>query len=161
MPPRRRADKRRRRIDPFVFLFGDGVTPFLAGDETLENAFLARSAWDLARAETWSIDVRGISPPRGAVVYDGIGDRTVGLRRPKTLAELRETVAADIASVEAFREAEPAQALTIVDELDLYVEDLRLLLSVAEKTAPDEDGPLGPSYHDTWSSLEMRRRYSS
>ena len=162
MPPRRRSNKRRERIDPEAFLWSDGVKPFFTGDQCWETPFLARAAWEQVRSDTWRHELRDLWPPAGSVAYDGITERTYKLRPLEaswSLEATREAIDADIASVGAFRREEPAKAASIADELEAYVEDLRVLLHLAEKLGEERD-ELGKrrALSDSWRNYLMRRR---
>jgi hypothetical protein len=161
MPVRRRQAKRKRAVDADLFLNGDGVEPFFTGDDVFENAFLARAAWQTVRAATWGIPYRGIWPPHAAFVYDGFTELT-HKQHPTSrgvawnIEDMREAVEADIASVEAFRKADPEAAEEIVDELDGFIADLGVLLALAEKSKPSELGYHTHLVH-LWGDYEIRR----
>jgi len=167
MPRRRRQGKRRRAVDPELFLNSDGMAPFFTGDDIFENAFLARAAWEQVRAQTWCSDIRGIWPPYAATVYDHITQHTHS-QHPTSrgtawdLEIFCAAVEVDVASVAAFRENEPAKAATIVEALDDYLADLGMLRSLAEQLG-DDRSEFGYAHvlRNAWSDFEIRRRRDS
>ena len=147
MPARRRTAKRRPVADlASLFLDSDGVTALWDGEETFDNALLARAAWQGVRLATWSHSDRDRRPPAAAVIYDGIGDALVssppGPGRHWTLDGAREAFEHDVASIEAFYRSAPRAAVEIADELDAYRADLRTLLAIAEEVPNDPNAPL-------------------
>jgi len=158
MSRRRRESKRRHPAGPHGDLFqdSDGVTPLFDGDipYAYPNRVLARAAWEECRVDTWARPSRGIWPPCGAVVYDGITEHArfpAGETRP---AAIGAAVEADVASVVAFRENEPAKAATIAEALDRYLADLDMVRNLAEQLGADE------SCTDVGYVLALRRAMS-
>ncbi len=152
MPRRKRASKK-VPVEDIVLMFthGDGVTPFVDWDPVLPNRLVARAAWQLHRAAAWAHPSRGVAPPEGACVYDGIETDLldnppdhpdlwtltyVPGTSPWSLDEARDGFQRDLASVEAFRHDNPAAAVEISEELDEYATNLRTLFNIAE-TVPD------------------------
>lgn len=111
-----------------LFLITDGMSAVWDSQqrEVYSDPQLARAAWERARRMTWKHEDRdGCWPPEGAIAYDGI---TAKARQVHPDAEtMAAAVDADIASVEAFRQREPAAAAQIADELEEYVTGLQLL----------------------------------
>jgi len=166
VPRRRRRSKRRQTSDTVeMFVIGDGVVPFWAEDPVLDDVRMAKRAWNVCRASAWRHPARGIAPPVAAVVYDSIGKAVVsyhparvgsGHRDGKLLshwspAEARRRLAADVASVESFRQNKPEAAKEIADELDEYVMVLGML--VEEVSAA---GRLFMERYDAWTKVEQR-----
>jgi hypothetical protein len=170
MPTRRRQSKRRSPLTGeggLLFLVDDGVHPLFSpgpGDPHY-SIFEARAVWEEVRAQVWAHELRDLWPPQGAIAHDGITATTKACRpvgpydgriwSPETV---RLAVEADTASVEAFRKAKPKAAATVDIELDDYLEDLRLLLSIAEQHGNqlDELG-IPKAAANAWSDYEMRR----
>jgi hypothetical protein len=184
MPARRRVDKRRGSLRGSMgdwFLLDDGVHLMLDPDprEHLYTIFEARSIWETVRVEVWRDPLRDLWPPVAALKYDGITETTKG-RRPGrpwppygwdgkrygpigepivwTPGRVREAVEADVASVEAFREAKPAAATEIADELELYVRDLGVLLTISEQHGDELEGDVPHVASSAWSNFENSRR---
>jgi hypothetical protein len=180
MPPRRRQGKRRAPLtgeDGLLFLFDDGVHPLIdrgPGDPPY-TVFEAPAVWERVRVQVWRNELRDLWPPMGAVVYDGICDATQRFRPhapfvaneftdsrygavPGTeviwsVDQVRRAVDEDVASVEAFRRAKASAAAEITDELNVYLEDLNVLLAIAET------GLEGAT--SAWSHYEQRRQYDT
>jgi len=169
MPRRRRPGRvRRHPAGPHgdLFLLSDGVTAFFAGDTDYEypNVFLARAAWEECRASTWgAIPNRGIWPPMGAVVYDGITEHTHGQHptsrgRRWDLDIFLAALELDVESVATFRREEPAKAATIVEALDEYLADLGVLRSLAEQLGDlVGEGGHRAALRNAWVDYEVRR----
>jgi hypothetical protein len=186
MPPRRRQGKGRQRVplngdSGTRFLFDDGVDVLLDWypPNPTYSIFEARAVWEQVRTVTWRHELRDLWPPVAALRYDGITQLTKAQRphRPYrkttwtaeepvradtdtvwTLEGLREAVEADVASVEAFRQAKPTAAAEIAEELDGYVEDVRMLLTLMEQGSDVPDDESLPARGEAWSRYEDRRR---
>jgi hypothetical protein len=65
-------------------------------------------------------------------------------------------VAADVASVDAFRKAKPGPAKEIAEELDTYVKDLGVLLHIAEGYENELESE--DSGGAAWANFEASRR---
>ncbi len=186
MPARRRVDKRRgslRGSSGDWFLLDDGVHLMLDPDprEHLYTIFEAKAVWEQVRTEVWRDPLRDLWPPVAALKYDGITETTKGRRPGRPFPEyawddrkkrygpvsdpvvwtperVREAVEADVASVEAFREAKPTSAAEIGEELDGYCVDLRVLLEISEQHRDELDGDLPGVARSAWSNFENSRR---
>jgi len=165
-----------------MFLVDDGVDCMFDwyGGQPY-TVFEARAVWEQVRTEVWRHELRDLWPPVAALKWDAIGELTRHRHphRPYEASEytpaavgvapggaviwsaerVREAVEADIGSVEAFRHAKPAAAAEIADELDAYVEDLRMMLTIAEELGDQLDECGYPfAARSAWSDLERRRR---
>ena len=186
MPARRRVDKRRANLRGGCgtwFLFDDGVDVLLGrgpGDPHF-SVFEARAIWEQVRPEVWRDELRSLWPPVAALRYDGITETTKA-RRPGrpwppygwdpvtkrygpigdpvtwTPELVREAVEADVASVEAFRKAKPAPAKEIAEELEAYVRDLGVLLTISEQHGDELEGDHPHVAAAAWSNFENGRR---
>lgn len=161
MPARRRQAKRRALAgaDGELFLFSDGVKPFLAGDPVYESVFVARAAWRECRAATWSHPARSLWPPVGAVVYDKVTARTAGVSptgmgRAWSVDAVRVAVGEDLASVVRFRLADRAGAAEVTEELEGYCSGLRVLLGALESAGETRnEGGYPAAAAEAWAEV--------
>lgn len=127
--------------DAAVFVCTDGTYELVFGDDYYPNRILAKAAWQQCRRASWAHEWRdSMWPPKGAQVYDDIGASADDLRPwersddpARTLAEFRSAIEDDEASVTAFRLNDPDAADEVDDFLDIYLGDLRGLLSIVEE----------------------------
>ncbi len=186
MPARRRVDKRRGSLRGSMgdwFLDDDGVHLILDPDprDPRYTLFEAKAVWEQVRTEVWRDPLRDLWPPVAAQRYDGITEATKS-RRPGrpwppygwdpvrkcngpigdpiacTPELVREAVEADVSSVEAFRETKPAPAAEIAEELDAYVRDLGVLLTICEQHGDELEGDAPHVAASAWSNFENSRR---
>ena len=100
---RRRGVTKDRKLDAWDFQLGDGVRPGWDGDGTVSSFAEAEREWQGLRWDAWRIWSRrpSVSPPRGAVVHDGL----------ETVEELAD-----------FRARQPRAAKVIGEYIDLWVD---------------------------------------
>lgn len=116
--------------DLFLETDGTGATAVFDDHfrEAHPNRIVARAAWQRARVSSWGHEDRDEAwPPAGAVAYDGVGESSrhlLGSGDPEAAAA---AVTADLASIAAFRRADPAAAASIADHLAEYEAALELL----------------------------------
>jgi hypothetical protein len=124
--------------DGDLFLSTDGTYGIFDDQEAWPDAELARAAWERARRMTWRHEDReDCRPPEGACAWDGL---TAGSCDVHVIAGDRAAaeavIAADLASVAAFRERDPGAAASVADELAEWETALQLLAGLVRTRAP-------------------------
>lgn len=126
--------------DGALFLFGDGTTWVFDWHkaDAYDDPELARAAWDRARRMTWRHEDReDCQPPEGARAWDGL---TVSSCNVHVIAGGRAAaeavIAADLASVAAFRERDPSAAASVGDELGEWETALQMLGGLVRTRKP-------------------------
>lgn len=161
MPSRRRNKRRTAPLDEIVssFTLGDGVQGLLTGMGVFTNHEDALQAWERYRAVTWRQRIR-IDPPCAARRYDGITTALLDYhpigRSTWDSDVAKGSLAADVAAVEAFREANPHAAAEIEPELDAYLRDLEALLAAAEECKTLSDVRTAWSNYTVVREAELR-----
>lgn len=130
--------------DGSLFLTSDGISPLWDWQrhEVYENPMLARGAWQRARRSSWSHELReDVWPPEGARKWDKVTARTEQVALRGSAADVAAAVAVDLASIAAFRAADPDAAASVAPWLAEYETALELLAGIAASAGDDgEDG---------------------
>ncbi len=136
------------RVDPARFVHDNGVGPErYFGEPGYDSEQVAEQAWRKVRREVWS-QCRRLSVPAAATEYDGITCSSVDAVRsemsftavPFDRGRIDRAIAADRASVAAFREEEPTAAVQIATFLDQLLTDLEVVRAAADIRERGGDG---------------------